>query len=96
MCVNDRHDMTFAFKMALSPNTTNQKLCCIQIYKNWRKRQRRFLKMVGENESWLSYRQQLKCDAIRVSAEPHSSVGTLQNLRTEGRWFDPRLGQYSF
>ena len=29
-------------------------------------------------------------------AEPHSSVGSVANLRTGGRWFDPRLGQYSF
>ena len=28
-------------------------------------------------------------------AEPHSSVGSSADLRT-GRWFDPRLGQYSF
>ena len=24
MCVTDRHDMTFAVKVALNPNTTNQ------------------------------------------------------------------------
>ena len=29
------------------------------------------------------------------TAEPHSSVGSVADLRT-GRWFDPRLGQYSF
>ena len=29
-------------------------------------------------------------------AEPHSSVGSVADLRTGGRWFDPRLGQYSF
>ena len=28
-------------------------------------------------------------------AEPQSSDGSIVNLRT-GRWFDPRLGQYSF
>ena len=28
-------------------------------------------------------------------AEPHSSVGSVADLRT-GRWFDPLLGQYSF
>ena len=28
-------------------------------------------------------------------AEPYSSVGSVADLRTEGRWFDPRLGQYS-
>ena len=30
------------------------------------------------------------------SAEPHSSFGSVVNLRTGGRWFDPRLGQFSF
>ena len=30
------------------------------------------------------------------SAEPHSSVGSSKDLRTGGRSFDPRLGQYSF
>ena len=29
-------------------------------------------------------------------AEFHSSVGSVADLRTGGRWFDPRLGQYSF
>ena len=29
-------------------------------------------------------------------AVPHSSVGSFADLRTGGRWFDPRLGQYSF
>ena len=30
------------------------------------------------------------------SAKPHNSVGSPQYLRTGGRWFDPRVGQYSF
>ena len=29
-------------------------------------------------------------------AEAHSSVGSDADLRTGGRWFDPRLSQYSF
>ena len=29
-------------------------------------------------------------------AEPHSAVGSVADLRTGDRWFDPRLGQYSF
>ena len=33
---------------------------------------------------------------IKPEAEPHSSVGNLHDLRTEGRWFDTRLAQYSF
>ena len=28
-------------------------------------------------------------------AEPHSTVGSVTDLRNRGRWFDPRLGQYS-
>ena len=28
-------------------------------------------------------------------AGPYSSVGSVEDLRTVGRWFDPRLGQYS-
>ena len=30
------------------------------------------------------------------NAEPHSSVGSVADLRTGDRWFDPRHGQYSF
>ena len=30
------------------------------------------------------------------AAELHSSVGSVANLRTGGRWFDPPLGQYYF
>ena len=26
--------------------------------------------------------------------EPHSSVGSVKDLRTGGHWFDPQLGQY--
>ena len=29
-------------------------------------------------------------------ADPHSTVGSDAHLKTEGRWFDPRLGQNSF
>ena len=29
-------------------------------------------------------------------AKSHSSVGSVADLRTGGRWFDPRLGQFSF
>ena len=27
---------------------------------------------------------------------PHSSVISVADMRTRGRWFDPRVGQYSF
>ena len=31
-----------------------------------------------------------------IPAEPHSSVSSVADFRTGCRWFDPRLGQYSF
>ena len=31
-----------------------------------------------------------------LNSEPHSAVGSVADLRTGGRWFDLRLGQYSF
>ena len=30
------------------------------------------------------------------NTKPHSSVGSVVDLRTGGRWFDRHLGQYSF
>ena len=33
---------------------------------------------------------------MKYLAAPHSSVCSVADLRTGGRWFDPRLGQYSF
>ena len=32
----------------------------------------------------------------RNRVEPHSSIGSVADLRTGGRWFDPRFGKYSF
>ena len=32
----------------------------------------------------------------QAEAEPHSSVGSVADLRTRDRWFDPRFGKYSF
>ena len=32
----------------------------------------------------------------KFAAEPHRSVNSVQGLRPGGRWFDPRLGHYSF
>ena len=29
-------------------------------------------------------------------ADPHNSVGSVEDLRTGGRWFNSRLSQYSF
>ena len=31
---------------------------------------------------------------LHTSSTSCSSVGSIQDLRTGGRWFDPRLGQY--
>ena len=33
---------------------------------------------------------------ISLPAEPHSSVSSIVDLRTGGRWFDTRCGQYPF
>ena len=38
----------------------------------------------------------LPCFLLHSLGEPHSSVGSVADLRTGGRFFDPRLGQYSF
>ena len=32
----------------------------------------------------------------KLFAKPHSSVGSIVDLRIRGRCFDPRLGKYSF
>ena len=34
--------------------------------------------------------------SISRSAEPHNSIVSVQDSRTGGRWFDPRLGHNSF
>ena len=31
-----------------------------------------------------------------LCAKPHSSVGSIADLKTGGHWLDPQLGQYSF
>ena len=38
----------------------------------------------------------MKTSSKPLFAEPHSSVGSIADLRTGSRWFDPRLGQCSF
>ena len=42
------------------------------------------------------YLEFLSCLSIDKISKPHSSVGSVADLRTEGRWFDPRIGQYFF
>ena len=37
-----------------------------------------------------------KCFFIEICADAYSSVGRVADLSIGGRWFDPRLGQYSF
>ena len=34
-------------------------------------------------------------NALNLDTEPHSSVGSVADLRTAGCWFNPGLGQYS-
>ena len=36
------------------------------------------------------------CFVFAEGAEPHSSVGSVMDFRTGGRWFNPWLSQYSF
>ena len=36
------------------------------------------------------------CKVSLHFTKPHSSVGSVADLRTGGHWFDPRLDQYSF
>ena len=36
------------------------------------------------------------CCLINFYVEFHSLVNSVADLRTGGRWFDPRIGQYSF
>ena len=42
----------------------------------------------------------INVDSLMISlsdrAEPHTSVGSVADLRLGGRWFDPHFGQYSF
>ena len=46
---------------------------------------------VRPSGNWLT-----RSGCIEECAEPHSSVSSVADLRTEGRWFNPRLGHYSF
>ena len=38
----------------------------------------------------------IAAESAIIHAEPHSSVGSVTDLITGGRWFDPRLGESSF
>ena len=44
----------------------------------------------------LSKLQNLGEKDSKCAAEPHSSVGSIADMIPGGRWFDPRLGKYSF
>ena len=65
----------------------------------------KYLRKRGENEeiliisiSYFFHDDSLGCLVMIIktsSTEPHSSVCSVADLRTGGRWFDPRLGQYS-
>ena len=52
-----------------------------------RERQRRTDREIDRDRGRFVFKQK---------AEPHSSVGSVQDLRRGGRWFDPWLGQYYF
>ena len=42
-----------------------------------------------------SFKEYIKC-ALSCMLSPMGSVASVVDLKTGGRWFDPRLGQYSF
>ena len=46
------------------------------------------------NLNWSTIFHLVRCPFMK--AEPHSSVGSIVYLRTEGCQFDPQLSQYSF
>ena len=46
--------------------------------------------------SLLTLTKNLDGDVDHHHAEPHSSVGSIADLRTGDCWFDPRLGQIFF
>ena len=47
--------------------------------------------------SSLQYFPYLEATQLLIALdESHSSVGSTEDLRTGGRWFDPQLGQHSF
>ena len=54
----------------------------------------------GENAGYQHFFHVQQCFLkgflLRVIAKPSSSVGSVQDLRTGGRWFDPRLRPISF
>ena len=49
-----------------------------------------------EPQSYKHETSQQYSNIFLISAEPHSSVGSVVDLRTGGRWFNPWLGQFSF
>ena len=77
--------MTLAVKVALNPNTTNQPSSSSP-----------FFLWLCFFPSYLPPPNASVSFSLSSLAEPHSSVGSVADLRTGGRWFHPRLGQYSF
>ena len=54
--------------------------------------------LLEKNAAFFLYSSKTRClNVVHLfRADPHSSFGSVQDLRTRDRWFDPRLGQYSF
>ena len=48
--------------------------------------------LLNSRNASVSFYSHIPC----TIAESHSSFGSIADLRTGGRWFDPGLGQYSF
>ena len=49
-----------------------------------------------KNEKYCSSSRMRLFFLVFMFTKPYSPVGSVQDLSTGGRWFDPRLGQYSF
>ena len=68
MCVNDRHNMTLAVKVALNPNTTKQPIICT-VLKDLKNRLCVFYKLLVGFGSLLSYAHKTSLELIcRIEA----------------------------
>ena len=79
-------------------------LRCLREFEKWswlgkmRKNEEKWGKKTASESPFIHYLPisvQYNFHPYSLYAEPHCSVGSVADLRTGGRWFDPRLGQYS-
>ena len=52
--------------------------------------------VLNERVKHVSVIRRMSQRSCYAHAEPHSSVSSITDLHTGGRWFDPWLSQYSF